>query len=129
VLPAANRLRSSADFAAVTRLGERARKGSLVAYLRLPSDQSSDDVPVEQFSRPTESAAGLIVGKAVGGSVIRHRVSRRLRAQLSCRISRLPAGSQLVIRALPQAATAESAALGSDLDGALAKLTGRAARR
>jgi ribonuclease P protein component len=67
----------------------------------------------------------MIVGRAVGGSVERHRVSRRLRAQLAQRLDRLPAGSGTVVRALPAARTATSAALGVDLDLALARLEGR----
>lgn len=66
---------------------------------------------------------GLVVGKSVGGSVVRHRVSRRLRAQLAGRIDRLPAGSATVVRALPGAAEASSADLGRDLDSAIAKVT------
>ena len=87
VLPAAHRLRSSADFATVTRSGRRVRSGDLVVYLagadhggrfatRPVSDQTS--------SRPAR--AGLIVSRQVGGSVVRHQVSRRLRAQLAGRI-------------------------------------------
>ena len=105
------------DFATVTRSGLRVRSGDLVVYLTgaaelalcLPSDQT----PVR---------AGLIVSRKVGGSVIRHQVSRRLRAQLATRIGALPAGSKLVIRALPSAADASSRALGDQLDRAFAKL-------
>ena len=68
---------------------------------------------------------GLIVGKSVGGSVQRHQVSRRLRAQLSTRVEELPAGSDLVVRALPGTAEAASPAFGRDLDRALAKLVRR----
>ena len=70
---------------------------------------------------------GLVVGKAVGTSVVRHQVSRRLRAQLRPRLDLLPAGADLVVRALPEAATASSAALGRDLDRVLTKLTGKPA--
>ena len=59
----------------------------------------------------------------MGGSVIRHQVSRRLRAQLAARIDALPAGSRLVVRALPSAAVASSHALGRQLDVALGRLT------
>ena len=63
--------------------------------------------------------AGLVVSKAVGGSVVRHRVSRRLRHLLVPRVGELPAGTMLVIRALPPAAHATSAELGDDLDAGL----------
>jgi ribonuclease P protein component len=69
-----------------------------------------------------------VVSKAVGGSVVRHRVSRRLRHLLAPRLRTLPAGSLLVIRALPPAAAASSAELAEDLDsglsGALRKASG-----
>jgi ribonuclease P protein component len=63
--------------------------------------------------------AGLVVSKAVGGSVVRHRVSRRLRHLLAPRLGELPAGAMLVVRALPPAAAATSAELGVDLDAGL----------
>ena len=55
--------------------------------------------------------------------MVRHQVSRRLRAQLADRLSTLPAGSRLVVRALPSAADTSSADLGRQLDSALGKLT------
>ena len=67
---------------------------------------------------------GLVVSRSVGNSVVRHRVSRRLRAQAAQRLSSLPPGSYTVIRALPGAATADSAQLGADLDRALARVGG-----
>lgn len=118
MLPAAHRLTRAADFTAVTRQGRRARSGCVVVYLLAE--------PVDGVSR-----VGLVVGKAVGTSVVRHRVSRRLRAQLSQRLERIPPGTRLVVRALPDTATAASTALGHDLDRALDKLTlagSRAAR-
>lgn len=87
-----------------------------MVYLCKPSEQTSDVQPTK---------AGLIVGKKVGGSVVRHRVSRRLRAQLADCLHVAPAGSSIVIRALPEAAAADSAALRRDLDQALAKLVSR----
>ena len=70
---------------------------------------------------------GLVVGKTVGGSVVRHQVSRRLRAQLALRLDRLPQGSGTVVRALPDAAAAGSADLGRALDAALDKISTRLA--
>ncbi len=63
--------------------------------------------------------AGLVVSRAVGGSVVRHRVARRLRHLLRPRLATLPAGSRLVVRALPAAADAPSSVLGDDLDSGL----------
>jgi ribonuclease P protein component len=76
--------------------------------------------------------AGLVVSRAVGGSVVRHRVSRRLRHLLAPRLTALPPGSMVVVRALPPAAGASSAELGADLDAGirsiLRKRVGGAAR-
>ncbi len=78
--------------------------------------------PSEQTSVTSPTRAGLIVGKKVGGSVVRHRVSRRLRAQLAERIDLVEAGSTIVVRALAEAADASSVELGRDLDSALRRL-------
>jgi ribonuclease P protein component len=66
---------------------------------------------------------GFVVGRAVGNSVIRHRTVRRLRHLVRDRLDRLPAGSILVVRALPSAADAGSTDLGQDLDAALTRLS------
>jgi ribonuclease P protein component len=72
--------------------------------------------------------AGFVVSRAVGGSVVRHRVTRRLRHLVAPRLAALPGDAQLVVRALPPAARATSADLAGDLDaclrGALRKLGG-----
>lgn len=88
-----------------------------MVYLCQPSELTSGG----DISPTTK--VGLIVGKKVGGSVVRHQVSRRLRAQLSTRLNAVPAGSSVVVRALPEAADASSAELGQDLDAALRRLT------
>ncbi len=59
--------------------------------------------------------AGFVVGKAVGNSVVRHRVTRRLRAVVRDELHRLPADADLVVRARPEAAEATSAGLRADL--------------
>lgn len=67
-----------------------------------------------------------MVSKAVGPAVVRNRVRRRLRHLVRERTTELPAGSTLVVRALPSAAEVSYARLGTDLDAALA--AARAAR-
>ncbi len=109
MLPRAHRMRRSSDFAAVLRTGARARRGSLVLHQQ-PALHSGP------------ATVGLVVSKSVGGSVVRHRLARRLRAQLADRLPALPAGSGTVVRALPAAAGATSAELGTDLDAALVRL-------
>ena len=59
------------------------------------------------------------MSKAVGNSVVRHAVARKLRHLVRPRLLVLPAGAHLVVRALPGAGTATSAQLGTDLDAAL----------
>ena len=108
MLPREHRLHRSAEFSDVVRRGRRATRPLLTVHLL-----RSDEPPVR---------AGLVVSKAVGGSVIRSRVSRRLRHQLHGLLGGLPAGSRVVVRAAPAAATADSAALGADLRRALERL-------
>lgn len=117
MLPHAFRMRRSDEFTSVVRGGVRTRRGHLVVHLH--SALTADDVP----------RVGLIVGKSVGPSVVRHGVARRLRAQLSARLSMLPAGSGVVVRALPGSATVTSAELGADLDAALRWLLADRVRR
>jgi ribonuclease P protein component len=74
-------------------------------------------------SIPVSAArAGLVVGRRVGPAVTRNLVKRRLREQLRVRLPGLPAGTLLVVRALPAASGASFERLGSALDGALAAL-------
>ena len=74
----------------------------------------------------TEPArAGLVVSKAVGGSVVRTRVARRLRHQLRPLMTELPAGTRHVVRASPAVATASSDAIAHDLRAAVDRLVTR----
>ena len=109
MLPAEHRLRRAPDFTEVVRRGRRASRPLLTVHLLLPAAASGQP----------PARAGLVVSKAVGGSVVRHRTSRRLRHLLRERLAGLPAGSRLVVRAAPSAGAAASTALGTDLDGAL----------
>ena len=111
MLPAAARLRRSEDFREVMRRGSRAGRRRLVVHALPASD------PPAHTAR-----AGFVVSKAVGNSVVRHSVSRRLRHLVADRLGTVPDGSSLVIRALPPAAKASSAELGADLDAALRRL-------
>ena len=64
--------------------------------------------------------AGFVVSTKVGNAVVRHRVTRRLRPLMRAELDRLPAGTEVVIRALPAAATASSRELAADLRTGLA---------
>jgi ribonuclease P protein component len=111
VLSARHRLRSSSDFTEVLRHGRRSGRRTLTVHLLAGSGVG------------LPPRAGLVVSKAVGGSVVRHAVSRRLRHLLRDRVAGLPAGSRLVVRAAPASATSDSAQLGADLDAALSRLS------
>ena len=63
--------------------------------------------------------AGFVVGRTVGNSVVRHRVTRRLRAVVLDQLDRLPPTADLVVRARPEAATATSVDLARDLSAGL----------
>jgi ribonuclease P protein component len=70
-----------------------------------------------------------VVGKAVGNSVVRHRVTRRLRAVVRAELHRLPPTADLVVRARPEAGAATSALLHRDLAAGLDRLLGERAPR
>jgi len=106
VLPAGARLRTAAEFAAVVKGGRRAGTRRLVVHL----------LPTGERLPPR---AGFVVSSKVGNSVVRHRVTRRLRPLVREQLDSLPTGTALVVRALPAAATATSAELGVDLRSGL----------
>ncbi|EMF52620.1 RNase P component [Streptomyces bottropensis ATCC 25435] len=68
------------------------------------------------------------MSKAVGGSVVRNKVKRRLRHLMRDRVALLPPGSLVVVRALPGAGDADHVQLAQDLDAALGRLLGGGAR-
>ena len=78
--------------------------------------------------QPQRSAAtaqvGFVVSKAVGNAVTRNRVKRRLRHLVAARLDAVPAYAQLVVRALPAAAS-QPERLASDLDSAWAAAISR----
>jgi ribonuclease P protein component len=106
VLARAHRLTDGADFAATVRGGRRAGSRTVVVHL----DPVEAGGPVR---------VGFVVSKAVGPSVRRNRVKRRLRhlarEQLSDLETRLPGSAVLVVRALPGAADARYEELRADL--------------
>jgi len=116
VLAPPQRLRHATDFSSAVRQGARAGSALLVVHLLGPDPDSGTRAPAR---------CGFVVGKAVGNSVTRNRVVRRLRHLARPRLSRLPAGSLLVVRALPGSAEASSADLGQALDRCLGRLAAR----
>jgi ribonuclease P protein component len=96
------------------RGGRRAARGALVVHLTVPDPTGTKPAPA------SPARAGFVVSKAVGVAVVRNLVRRRLRHLVRDRLTVLPAGTTLVVRALPDAAGRGYAELGADLDAALA---------
>lgn len=109
MLAAVQRLRRSSDFTAVFRAGRRAGRGSVVVHLY-----------VDEPAQASVARAGFVVSKAVGNAVVRNKVRRRLRHLVRPLLAGLPAGSSVVVRALPAAASAPFDVLSADLNAALA---------
>ena len=65
---------------------------------------------------------GFIINRAVGNSVTRHLVARRLRHLAKQVLPLLPKNSLLVVRAKPAAAQATSELLAKDLDSSIKAL-------
>jgi ribonuclease P protein component len=107
MLTASHRLRNSADFTSTTRSGFRAAKNHLVAHFHLPSGGTGP------------AKVGFTVSSSVGGSVVRHRVTRQLRAGCQGLLADLPAGSRLVVRALPTAGQVSKPVLQAELKGVI----------
>ncbi|HET7358209.1 MAG TPA: ribonuclease P protein component [Nocardioidaceae bacterium] len=114
-----HRLTASRDFSDAVRRGRRAGTTTLVLHLLTPD---AGDGAVDAARSPDQPVrVGFVVGKAVGPAVTRNLVKRRLRALARDRLASLPRSSTLVVRALPPAARATYAALGADMDRALAR--------
>lgn len=116
MLPVRHRLTRRADFARTTRFGARVAAGHVVLHL-LPRP---DDGPAR---------VGFVVSRKVGGSVIRHAVTRRLRAVAAEALRSSPTGFDLVVRALPASASCDFAALRDEILQALPVAQAKAARR
>ena len=105
MLPVSARLTSPQDFARTTKSGLRVTSEHFVGYLYITpvtNDSGVNGSGVNQNPR-----AGLIIGKAVGGSVRRHRVSRQIRHALAMELEKFPQGSLIVIRGLKQGASVD----------------------
>ena len=90
------RLTESGDFARATKSGIRYSSNNFVGYLYLTT---LDD----------PARAGLIISKSVGGSVVRHRLARKIRHCLRDHYNQFPKGSLLVIRGLNKSSEADCA--------------------
>ena len=120
MLPARHRLTRSADFATALRGPRGARAGSTLIVVHANSTDARAGLPPR---------VGFVVSKAVGTAVVRNRVKRRLRALMAARVDQLPAGVDVVVRANPLAAQANSHELAAELDRLLPRVTARLASR
>ncbi|MET0859470.1 MAG: ribonuclease P protein component [Microbacterium sp.] len=93
-----NRLTRGADYKAVVRRGRRCAAALTVTYVTTTDDQ-----------RPTRF--GFIVSRQVGSAVVRNTVRRRLKSVCLAALPDVRGGSDIVIRALPSAASADYAEL------------------
>ena len=108
MLPPENRLRGARDYRSTVRRGVRVGRPLVVVHLIPGTD-----------GRDSPARVGFVVGRNVGGAVVRNAVRRRLRHLLRDRLERLPAGSQVIVRAQPEAASVPGHTLSRDLDDAL----------
>ncbi|WP_375001288.1 ribonuclease P protein component [Aeromicrobium sp. CTD01-1L150] len=102
-------MRDGQDFTSTVRRGRKVAQPLLVAHV-VPGSGADVD-------RPT--SVGFVVSKAVGPAVTRNRVKRRLRHAMRDRLTAVPSGSRVVVRALPAAAGADFGELSDQLDAAL----------
>ena len=109
MLAVGQRLRRRDEFTAAIRTGRRSARGGLVVHLARTTAPSA-----------RSARAGFVVSRAVGGAVVRNRVRRQLRHLIRDRLAELPAGTDVVVRALPAAVGRSYAQLGSDLTQAMA---------
>jgi ribonuclease P protein component len=109
MLPASARLRKSSEISAVMKSGTRFSAKLVVLHVAQSSDEGSK--------------VAFAVGKNVGNSVVRHRVTRQLRHAISPLIGQFPTGSHVVVRALPGASQASFNELTENLKFSLAKLS------
>lgn len=101
MLPAQHRLRASDEFRSVVRGSVRVGRPTLVLHAR-----STQSPP---------SRAGFVVSRAVGNAVTRNRVKRRLRHLVAGVLPTAPMPVDVVVRALPPAASGN---LAGDFAGA-----------
>ncbi|MDO5669900.1 MAG: ribonuclease P protein component [Corynebacterium sp.] len=113
MLPKQHKFTSPTEFSRTIKRGRRAGTRTVVVHFYEP------DAPVAHQGGPR---VGLIVSKAVGNAVIRHRTSRRLRHVMAALFDALSPTADLVIRALPASGGASSSDLERDIRKALTRL-------
>lgn len=115
MLPAGSRLRRRADFTSTLRQSRGVRGGGLlVVHVAAPAEPI-----ITPITGPAK--VGFVVSRAVGPAVTRNRVRRRLRHLAAARLDLFPAGSRVVVRALPASAAATFAQLDAAFGRALTR--------
>jgi ribonuclease P protein component len=102
VLAKPNRLTRGSDYKATVRRGARCAGAHTVTYVGHAGD-------------PAVARFGFIVSRQVGGAVVRNTVRRRLKAVCAEALPTVRPGVDVVIRALPSAASADFAALRTEV--------------
>ncbi|WJL94201.1 ribonuclease P protein component [Microbacterium sp. ET2] len=108
MLARSHRLTRGSDYKAVVRRGRRCAGAHTVTYSMRAADA---DAP--RF--------GFIVSRQVGGAVVRNTVRRRLKAVCAEALPDVDEGRDIVIRALPSAATATFADLRAEVTRCLSR--------
>lgn len=115
MLSTSHRVRTATDFSYTVRSGARSGCRNLVLYAAGTGSEA-----------PTRF--GFIVAKNVGNAVTRNLVKRRLREAAAAALDLRPVGLDVVVRALPPAATVGWTELRADFDRCLTSSTRRLAK-
>lgn len=103
MLPRLLRMHNSKDFRRTTKRGLRASRPTLIVHaVHTPDVKDAANRPGPRI--------GFVVSGAIGNAVTRNRVKRRLRHLAAAHVTDAPfgmdpAGIDIVVRALPRAAT------------------------
>ncbi|WP_291050774.1 ribonuclease P protein component [Herbiconiux sp.] len=109
MLARANRITHGRDYRGTVRRGAKFVGPHTVTYIRA-SDSSSSD-----------ARFGFIVAKSVGVAVVRNRVRRRMKAAAFALLPSMAPGTDVVVRALPEAASQPYGVLFEELSRSLTK--------
>lgn len=132
MVAAAHRISRGSDFDRTLKTGVRVTTRDLVVHVlpiagssvsgRGSSTEGRGGIGVADIATVGGPWLGLIVSKAVGNAVVRHRTARRLRAAFQECVPRFPvAETMLVIRARPSAADCSSLDLADQIADALTR--------
>jgi len=111
VLAKANRIVAATDYRRLVRSGKKARGPLVLAY----GSRSRPDAPLRM---------GVIVARNVGKAVVRNTVRRRMKA-VGWSLAQDLGGIDVVLRALPPAATADFADIDREVRRVVAVLRER----